>query len=110
MDDTIVHADEYRGAGGKAFKPFPGNGYRNLSVLPKLWGRPWDDDALAWVHSLRPTYIRVTTGGTHCDCRPWRVTVYVNDDNTIRKIHQEIQFGITSRDHWNKLQQDQEMR
>ena len=68
-------------------------GFNVIPVLTFLEGLPWDDYTLGWVHSLRPSCIRVSNGCVTCDCWTWRVTVYVNEDNTIRKIEQEVQVA-----------------
>lgn len=70
-------------------------GYLSIDVLPFLKGKPWDSVALAYVHSLRPSSIRVTTGLIKLDARSWRVTIYVEEDNiTIRNIEQEVEVGL----------------
>ncbi len=68
-------------------------GFMVLEVLPMLKGMKWDDEALAIVHSLRPSCIRVTDGRTKCDARTWRVTVYVDEENIIHYIEQEVEVG-----------------
>lgn len=66
----------------------------SIPVLPFLIGRPWDEHALAFVHALRPSYIRVTTGEETCDVRVWRVTITVDDSEIIQKIEQEVEVGL----------------
>lgn len=68
-------------------------GYQCLPVLHYLWGRKWDELALAYVRSVRPTSIRVTTGEIKLDARTGRVTVYVDEDDTILWIEQEATTG-----------------
>ena len=69
-------------------------GYTVISVLDFLKGRPWDEIALGYVHSLRPSSIRVTPGECTLDANLWRVTVYVNKNDTIRNIEQEVEVGL----------------
>jgi hypothetical protein len=69
-------------------------GFMSLSVLEFLKGREWDEIALAYVHSLRPTAIRVTTGMMTCDGYSWRVTVIVDEENIIESIEQEVSVGL----------------
>ena len=71
-------------------------GYKSIRLLEFLEGKPWDDVALAFVHSLRPSSIRVTSTGIKLDARTWRVTVYVDDD-FIEKISQEVEVGLPKR-------------
>ena len=69
-------------------------GYLNLPVLEFLKGHKWDDVSLGYVHSLRPSAIRVVTDYITCDVFLWRVTVYVNYKDVIQKIIQEVEVGL----------------
>ncbi len=69
-------------------------GFHSIKVLPELTGKQWDNVALSLVQGLRPSYIRVTEGACTLDARVWRVTVFINEDNSIRKIEQEIEVGL----------------
>lgn len=63
-------------------------------MLPELTGKPWDDLALAYVHSLRPTQLRVVQESAQLDAETWRVTVWLEEDGvTINKISQEVEVG-----------------
>lgn len=86
---------KYKGEQGDPYAS-AGIGWTDVTVLQFLWGRPWDEVALAYVHSLRPSLLRVIVAGglETCDARPWRVTVYLNGDNTIKKIVQEAEVAI----------------
>lgn len=78
----------------KVFDRFNRTSYTSIEVLPILKGKPWDDVALGYCHALRPSSIRVTEGGTKCDARTWRVTVFIDDKNIINKITQEVEVGL----------------
>lgn len=67
--------------------------WTSLKVLDFLNGNPWDQVALNYIHSLRPSCIRVTKGETTLDSVPWRVTVYVDDYGIIRHVEQEVEVG-----------------
>ncbi len=69
-------------------------GYICIEVLLFLKGKKWDEIALAYVHALRPSSIRVTNGEIKTDSRVWRVTVCVNDKDVIDKIEQEVEVGL----------------
>jgi len=69
-------------------------GFTSLSVLEFLKGREWDEVALSYVHALRPTFVRVTTGMMTCDWRAWRVTVNLDEKNTIESIEQEVEVAL----------------
>jgi hypothetical protein len=73
-------------------------GFTVVDVLPFLRGRKWDERALGFVHTLRPSYIRVTRGEVKTDARTWRVTVYVDHADTILSIKQEVEIGLTGTD------------
>ena len=71
-------------------------GHLSIEVLPFLKGRKWDEVAWAYVHSLRPSTIRVGLRGhaMEPDAIPWRVTVLVYDDGEIHEISQECVVGL----------------
>jgi len=76
---------------------FPYRGYTSIRILEFLDGKRWDDIALAYVHAVRPSCIRVTTGTITLDAHTWRVTVVVDDNNIIEKITQEVEVGLPER-------------
>ena len=78
---------------GIAYESPPNIGWDCIPVLEFLWGRKWDEISLAYVHSLRPSSIRVTTGEVKTDSSRWRVTIYVDDADIITKISQECEIG-----------------
>jgi len=64
-----------------------------LPVLPNLIGKKWDETALAYVYSLRPSLLRVvdsTINAFSLDSRPWRVTVVLGTNGLIESIEQEV--------------------
>ena len=70
-------------------------GFTILPVLPFLIGKEWDDLALAFVHSLRPSSIRVCAGPETTDSRDWRVTIHLRPGTmTIVDIYQEVEIGL----------------
>ena len=69
-------------------------GYTIIEVLHFLRGCTWGEEALAFVHALRPTSIRVTNGEEKTDARCWRVTVLVDEGDVIRRIEQEVEVGL----------------
>lgn len=69
-------------------------GWTCIKVLPFLTGKKWDEVALAYVHSLRPSSLRIVVGAEACDAETWRVTVHLNDDKTIRDIEQEVEVWL----------------
>lgn len=72
-------------------------GYAVMELLPDLKGKPWNNLALSAVSTLRPSTLRVigSEGHCHCDCDPWRVTVFLERDNrTIRSIEQEVSVDL----------------
>ncbi len=95
-----LQPDDYRGlplgsCQGQSFVPWDARGFLSVEVLQILKGKIWDVVALGYVHSLRPSILRVVRGGIQLDARPWRVTVWLDeDDKTIRKIEQEVEVGL----------------
>jgi len=85
-------ADSYKVRHHKEFELSGSSSFIKIDVLELLWGQPWNNLALRYVSSLRPSCLRVTKDWTTADAHSWRVTVYLEeDDRTIRKIHQEVE-------------------
>lgn len=90
----MLKPDDYRTEHRIEYKAPDPRCYTSISVLTFLWGQPWDQLALNYVHGLRPSTIRVNQGCVTCDCDCWRVSVWLeNDDRTIHRITQEIEAG-----------------
>lgn len=104
LESTEV-ADRYRSNHVVAYEEPDSTSSLCLDVLPDLWGEPWDQCALNFVHSLRPSGIRVNVGGGGTlDSQTWRVTVALEKDNrTIRSITQEVAVGCTGCKHGHGL-------
>lgn len=85
---------DYNGMSGVKYEQPEAIGYTSIEVLKHIWGKPWDEIALAYVHSLRPSTIRVSSGVVHSDARVWRVTVIVNEKDFIHSITQEVEVGL----------------
>lgn len=98
--EEALHAADYTGAPngrqGRGFKPWNRRGYVCIPVLEILKGYPWDDVALAYVHGINPTHIRVVKAGegVQMDAQTGRVTVYTGEEGEIRRIEQEIRVGL----------------
>lgn len=94
----MLNSNSYKGltngCQGAVFSPFNSRGYTSIEVLDFLSGKPWDDVALGFCHALRPSIIRVVTNGTQLDSRTWRLTVYIDENNLIKKIFQEVEVGL----------------
>ena len=69
-------------------------GYLNVEMLTFLKGQPWDDVAQAYVHALRPSRVRVSTGTLQSDGHLWRVTVMTDADGRIIEITQEVEVAL----------------
>ena len=81
---------------GQKFEAFNRLGGDIIKVLDFLVGHPWDDYALGFIHSLRPSTIRVVgpNEGVQLSALKWRVTVYLNSDRQITCIEQEVEVGL----------------
>lgn len=85
-------ADEYRVYHHKSFVANDERSGFKLPVLEFLWGQPWNNLALNYVSSLRPSCMRVANEGATADSHAWRVTIWLEDDNkTIKRIDQEVE-------------------
>lgn len=96
-----VKANDYRspepGAHrqGRPFKEWDDVGFTVIEPLTFLYGRPWDDLALGYVHAIRPSHLRVIDGGSvQMDAQAWRVTVFVDESGLITSIEQEVEVGL----------------
>lgn len=67
--------------------------WTTVPILHNIWGRKWNQAAANFLWSMRPSIIRTTKGEITLDCRLWRITVYLTDDNYINKIEQEVEVG-----------------
>lgn len=93
---TKTDADTLLGNIGKTF-PFEGYNHRGFlvrKVLPELVGKTFDEYALGLIHSLRPSFIRVCKGSHTLDAVTWRVTVFIDDNNRIKEVVQEVEVGL----------------
>lgn len=92
----MQNPEEFRDHCGKEYLPdeVDCTGWTSIKVLSFLIGKKWDIIALAYAHALKPSYIRVTEGMETLDARVGRVTVLVNEDNTILEIEQEVEVAL----------------
>jgi hypothetical protein len=85
-------ADEYRI--GHTFEDKKSWSGGTIPVLQILWGQPWNNLAMNYIHALRPSSLRVATDGITLDSQAWRVTVWLEEDGrTIRNIDQEVDLA-----------------
>ena len=98
--------DDYRTTHAETYEEPNSIGFTTVPCLTLLEGHPWDEVALAYVHALRPSCIRVTTDCVTLDGRIWRVTVYVTEENVIKSIEQEVEVGLPEGVHHAMALQD----
>ena len=65
-------------------------GYTTTDILPELIGCPLCNLVLGYVHAFHPTAIRISTGCVTCDSQHGRVTIFVDEQNKVRRVFQEI--------------------
>lgn len=82
--------DDYRGPLGTEYELPTLLGGTAIPILEMLWGLPWGEIPLCFIRAVNPSYIRVTNGETKTDARPQRVTVYVDENDVIERIEQEV--------------------
>ena len=90
---------------GVQYVPCPDRGYTSVEVLQFLYGLTWNELALNWIDGLNPSLIRVSTGTLTCDSNPGRVTVFLDKENYIKKIEQEIVVGLRNCEDGHDLKQ-----
>lgn len=73
---------------------FDAAGFTSIEPLPFLHGKKWDEYALAFVLTLNPKYLRVTSGPTTMDSRMGRMTITVDDEGIIQNIDYEVAIGL----------------
>jgi hypothetical protein len=86
-------ADRYRGGNGKPYESPDVYGGTTIEVLEFLKGMPFNNLIMAYVHGLKPSNVRVSYGEICCDAMNGRVTIFLTEDNKIRRIDQEINTG-----------------
>jgi len=86
-------AEYYKGGNGKRLEHCGCEGVTSIEVLEFLKGLPYDNLIVAWLYSLHPSVIRVSYGEVCCDSYRDRVTVWLNADDTVQKITQEVTVG-----------------
>ena len=94
-----IKVSQYFGCGGTEYNQ---EGIRCssglcLPVLQQVWGRKLDEAVMAYVHSLRPSAVRITEGGVFLDSFRWRVTIYVTKVKRsfyVRRIEQEVEVTL----------------
>jgi hypothetical protein len=90
-----MNPDKYRGTQGEIYVKGPRRGYTTIDVLEFLNRRlKWGDLALGYVHALNPTRIRVTKDRITLDGCVGRVTVFVDSDDVIQRITQEVEVAL----------------
>lgn len=96
MTPDEYRQDGYEGKWGRKYVLPDAEGYTTINVLQFLYGRPWDEIALAYVHALRPSKIRVNNADCwKLDATNWRVSILLEaDDRTIKRIWQEVAVGL----------------
>lgn len=95
--DTIENYRDERGYSiyYDKFKKCRGRfGFTSIRVLEFLNGRKLDDVVLAYVNGLRPSCIRICEDAAHADARTWRVTIWVNENDIVKCINQEIEVWL----------------
>lgn len=91
--------EQYRSNHRKEWKPDDAVGYTTMPVLPQFKGKKLDNSLVAYLHTLRPSSVRISEGCVTTDSSPWRVTVLtkkVDGVEIIESITQEVCIGFSS--------------
>jgi hypothetical protein len=76
------------------FKYFTKYGYTSIDCLEFLKGQPYDELAMGYVQSLRPSMVRICKDRATLDMRQWRVTIWLDEKSNIKRIEQEVHVGL----------------
>jgi len=86
--------DYYRGSHGKKYEdPSETEGFTVIKILEFLWGLPWGEIPLCFIKAVNPTYLRVTNGEVKTDAICGRVTVWLDRNDRIESIDQEVKVS-----------------
>jgi hypothetical protein len=91
--------EKYRSHHRKTWEEDGSQGYTTMPVLPQFIGKKLDNSLVAYLHTLRPSSVRISEGTVTCDSSPWRVTVFtkkVDGVEIITSISQEVCIGFGS--------------
>lgn len=97
--------EQYRTNHRREWQPDASTGYTSMPVLPQFIGKKLDNSLVAYLHTLRPSSVRISADCVTCDSSPWRVTVFtkqVDGVEIIASISQEVCIGFSSG--WNVSQ------
>ncbi len=76
-------------------------GYISVPIAEFLVGRPWNEEALQYMHCFQPSAIRVSDGWLTCDGYSRRITVITDPDTKlITKITQEVTVPLLPDQRW----------
>lgn len=78
------------------FKPNSAMGATTINVLGFLKGLPLDNLAMSYIHALRPSRVEVIRGEEKCVGWPWLVRVYLDADDRITSIKQQVEVAFAS--------------
>lgn len=92
-DETLPDWTPYIGSCGRRYEEPKCTGMTSVDCLQFLWGRQISRLTMGYIHALRPSMIRICRGEITCDSVPWRVTIYLDDHDTIYKIDQEAEVA-----------------
>jgi len=103
LNDKLLAKDDiekYEGAQGEHYEnPSNSTGYTSIDVLEDLWGMPYNNLILAYVHALRPSKVRVSYGEQTLDSCCWRVSIVLEDkegETFVHSIRQEVAIAYSS--------------
>lgn len=74
---------------------FSGGGWTVVQILPELIGSKVDIMTISLCKSLGATCVRITQGECTCDAIYNRATIFINNDDTVRKIEMEVCFAAS---------------
>lgn len=86
--------DKYISSNGSLYEKPKTIGYNVIEILPILNGKKLSEYSMAIVHSARPSSIRIVKDEQTTDSYIWRVTIYIDKDEVIKRITQEVEIAL----------------
>lgn len=88
--------DGFRGGLGNIYRASARQCFLRIPILEFLWGSKLDEFVFGYLSSSNPSSVRIIKDGELecCNSSLWRVTIYLNKDETIKSIRQEIVYDI----------------
>lgn len=88
--------DNYYCNDGAPFIPCERGGMQVIGICDWLVGTKFDETALCWLEMYRPSVVRIRRPGDSVtkSWRLWRVTIVLDENDTVMELGQEVRVGL----------------